>query len=58
MGVGVAASTLGSLQALLEYLSKQKVPVSYVTVGPVSKEDVMKAMKSTLSQIPTLRKKQ
>ncbi len=49
MGVGVAASTLGSLEALLEYLSKEKVPVSYVTVGPVSKEDVMKAMKSLLS---------
>lgn len=48
-GVGVAASTLGSLEALLEYLNKEKVPVSYVTVGPVSKEDVMKAMKATLS---------
>lgn len=57
-GVGVAASTLGSLEALLEYLSKEKVPVSYVTVGPVSKEDVMKAMKSTLSEIPERRKKQ
>lgn len=56
-GVGVAASTLGSLEALLEYLSKEKVPVSYVTVGPVSKEDVMKAMKSTLSEIPERRKK-
>jgi translation initiation factor 5B len=49
LGVGVAASTLGSLEALLEYLAKEKVPVSYVTVGPVSKEDVMKAMKSMLS---------
>lgn len=58
MGVGVAASTLGSLEALLEYLNKEKVPVSYVTVGPVSKEDVMKAMKSTLSEIPEKRKKE
>ncbi len=49
LGVGVAASTLGSLQALLEYLGSQKVPVSYITVGPVSKDDVMKAMKSVLS---------
>lgn len=56
--MGVAASTLGSLEALLEYLNKEKVPVSYVTVGPVSKEDVMKAMKSTLSEIPEKRKKE
>jgi translation initiation factor 5B len=49
LGVGVAASTLGSLEALLEYLNSQKVPVSYITVGPVSKDDVMKAMKSVLS---------
>ena len=49
LGVGVAASTLGSLQALLIYLKDKKIPVSYVTVGPVSKEDVMKAMKATLS---------
>lgn len=54
----MAASTLGSLEALLEYLNKEKVPVSYVTVGPVSKEDVMKAMKSTLSEIPEKRKKE
>lgn len=52
MGVGVAASTLGSLEALLEYLNSQKVPVSYITVGPVSKDDVMKAMKSVLSEVP------
>lgn len=58
MGVGVAASTLGSLEALLEYLSKEKVPVSYVSVGPVSREDVMRAMKSTLSEIPEKRKKE
>jgi len=43
---------------LLEYLNKEKVPVSYVTVGPVSKEDVMKAMKSLLSEIPDRRKKE
>ena len=49
MGVGVAASTLGSLEALLDYLNTQKIPVSHVSVGPVSREDVMKAMKSLLS---------
>lgn len=57
LGVGVAASTLGSLEALLEYLNTQKVPVSYITVGPVSKDDVMKAMKSVLSEVPEKRKK-
>lgn len=57
LGVGVAASTLGSLEALLEYLNSQKVPVSYITVGPVSKDDVMKAMKSVLSEVPEKRKK-
>jgi translation initiation factor 5B len=58
LGVGVAASTLGSLEALLEYLASQKVPVSYITVGPVSKDDVMKAMKSVLSEVPEKRKKE
>ena len=37
MGVGVSASTLGSLEALLEYLHGQKIPVSHISVGPVSK---------------------
>lgn len=49
LGVGVAASTLGSLEALLEYLKAEKIPVSHISVGPVSREDVIKAMKSLLS---------
>ena len=39
-GIGVAASTLGSLEALLVHLDKEKVPVSYTSVGPVSRDDV------------------
>lgn len=57
-GVGVAASTLGSLEALLEYLKGQNIPISYVTVGPISKDDVMKAMKSILAENPETRKKE
>lgn len=51
-GVCVAASTLGSLEALLVFLHKSDIPVSYVRVGPVSKEDVMKAMKTLLVEDP------
>ena len=40
------------------YLKDKKIPVSYVTVGPVSKEDVMKAMKATLSEVPEKRKQE
>ncbi len=38
-GVGVAASTLGSLEALLVYLKKMKIPVSAICIGDVSKKD-------------------
>ena len=43
---------------MLIYLKDKKIPVSYVTVGPVSKEDVMKAMKATLSEVPEKRKQE
>lgn len=45
-GVCVQASTLGSLEALLEFLKCSKIPVCSISIGPVYKKDVMKAMKA------------
>ncbi|KAL7267887.1 eukaryotic translation initiation factor 5B [Rhizina undulata] len=42
-GVAVQASTLGSLEALLEFLRVSKIPVSTISIGPVYKRDVMRA---------------
>ena len=42
-GVSVAASTLGSLEALLEFLKVSKIPVANISIGPVFKRDVMNA---------------
>ncbi|KAM9327450.1 eukaryotic translation initiation factor 5B [Pholidichthys leucotaenia] len=42
-GVYVQASTLGSLEALLEFLRISKVPYAGINIGPVHKKDVMKA---------------
>lgn len=39
-GVYVQASTLGSLEALLEFLKTSSIPVSAVNIGPVHKRDV------------------
>lgn len=40
-GVSVQASTLGSLEALLDFLKGCKIPVANVGIGPVFKRDVM-----------------
>ncbi|KIY45157.1 P-loop containing nucleoside triphosphate hydrolase protein [Fistulina hepatica ATCC 64428] len=42
-GVCVQASTLGSLEALLDFLKSSKIPVSGINIGPVHKRDVMRA---------------
>lgn len=41
-GVSVQASTLGSLEALLEFLKTQNIPYANVNIGPVHKKDVQK----------------
>jgi translation initiation factor 5B len=42
-GVTVQASTLGSLEALLEFLRTSKIPVANISIGPVHKRDVITA---------------
>ncbi|CAH1777492.1 unnamed protein product [Owenia fusiformis] len=42
-GVFVQASTLGSLEALLEFLRTSKIPYAGINIGPIHKKDVMKA---------------
>ena len=54
----MAASTLGSLEALLSFLQDSKIPVSHIRVGPVSKDDITRAMKSLLADDPQYRKKE
>jgi translation initiation factor 5B len=44
-GVIVAASTLGSLEALLQFFKTSKIPVAGICIGPVSKTEVIRAMK-------------
>lgn len=42
-GVSVHASTLGSLEALLEFLKQMKIPVGNIGLGTVFKTEVMRA---------------
>jgi translation initiation factor 5B len=43
MGVFVQASTIGSLEALLEFLRTSKIPYAGINIGPVHKKDVTRA---------------
>jgi translation initiation factor 5B len=42
-GVFVQASTIGSLEALLEFLRTSKIPYAGINIGPVHKKDVTRA---------------
>lgn len=52
-GVTVQASTLGSLEALLDFLKDMKIPVMSIGLGPVFKRDVIKAT-AMLDKAPEL----
>lgn len=52
-GVVVQALTLGSLEALLDFLRDMKIPVMLIGLGPVYKRDVMKAV-TMLDKAPEL----
>lgn len=52
-GVVVQALTLGSLEALLDFLKDLKIPVMSIGLGPVYKRDVMKAT-TMLEKAPEL----
>lgn len=42
-GVWVQASTLGALEALLDFLKSSKIPVAGINIGPVHKKDITRA---------------
>lgn len=52
-GVCVQASTLGSLEALLEFLKQSKIPVNGINIGPVFKRDIMRCA-TMLEKTPDL----
>lgn len=42
-GVWVQSSTLGALEALLDFLKSSKIPVAGINIGPVHKKDITRA---------------
>ena len=42
-GVHVQASTLGALEALMDFLRNSSSPVASINIGPVHKKDVIRA---------------
>ena len=42
-GVHVQASTVGSLEALIEFLRGHDIPIGSVSIGPIHKKDVVRA---------------
>lgn len=54
-GVMVHASTLGALEALMQFLREEcnpPIPVSHVSIGPIHKKDVMRAAIMHTKQLP------
>lgn len=49
-GVGVAASTLGSLEALLIFLKDMKIDVSSICIGDVTKNDLLQVLSPFLQE--------
>lgn len=43
LGVSVQASSIGSMEALLQFLQDMKIPVSSIAIGPVHRKDVTRA---------------
>ena len=54
-GVCVSAPTLGSLEALLKLLNNKKIPVSYIGIGAVSKDDLLRSIKNVIVDNPEKR---
>ncbi|EKX40813.1 hypothetical protein GUITHDRAFT_75289 [Guillardia theta CCMP2712] len=52
-GVHVQASTLGALEALLDFLHNSSIPVASINIGPVHKKDVIRAS-AMLERAPDL----
>eukprot|EP01083_Nonionella_stella_P207561 753902_1 len=42
-GVFVQASTLGALEALITFLTEQKIPISGISIGTIAKKTIMRA---------------